>query len=75
MTRDASKNREQIQLLSLDDLVPQNHLVRKLEAAINWSFIYDLVEEKYSDNTGRPMVCTHNLGNKLSEAIVLNSTS
>ena len=54
MTRDASKNREQIQLLSLDDLVPQNHLVRKLEAAIDWSFIYDLVEEKYSDNTGRP---------------------
>lgn len=54
MTRDASKNREQIQLLSLDDLVPQNHLVRKLEAAIDWSFIYDLVEEKYSENTGRP---------------------
>ena len=54
MTRDASKNREQIQLLSLDDLVPQNHLVRKLEAAIDWSFIYDLVEEKYSDKTGRP---------------------
>ena len=47
MTRDSSKNREQIQLLSLDDLVPQNHLVRKLEAAIDWSFIYDLVEEKY----------------------------
>lgn len=54
MTRDASKNREQIQFLSLDGLVPQDHLVRKLEAAIDWSFIYDLVEEKYSDNTGRP---------------------
>lgn len=54
MTRDVSKNREQIQLLSLDDLVPQNHLVRKLEAAIDWSFIYDLVEEKYSENKGRP---------------------
>ena len=54
MTRDAAKNREQIQLLSLDDLVPQNHLVRKLEAAIDWRFIYDLVEEKYSDSTGRP---------------------
>ncbi len=54
MTRDAAKVREQVQTLSLDDLVPRNHPVRKLEAAIDWSFIYDLVEEKYSDNTGRP---------------------
>ena len=54
MTRDVSKKREQIQLLSLDDLVPKNHLVRKLEAAIDWSFIYALVEEKYSENKGRP---------------------
>ena len=54
MTRDAAKNREQMQILSLDDLVPKNHLVRKLENALDWSFIYDLVEEKYSEETGRP---------------------
>lgn len=41
-------------MLSLDDLVPRNHLVRKLESALDWSFIYDLVEEKYSEGTGRP---------------------
>ena len=54
MTRDAAKSREQIEFLSLDQLVPEDHLVRKLENAIDWSFIYDLVEEKYSDNKGRP---------------------
>ncbi len=48
MTRDTAKNREQIQFVSLDDLVPEEHLVRKLEAAIDWSFIYELVEETYS---------------------------
>ena len=54
MTRDTAKNREQIQFVSLDDLVPEEHLVRKLEAAIDWSFIYELVEETYSEDNGRP---------------------
>jgi transposase len=56
MTREASKSREQIQLLSLDDLVPPDHLVRKLEAALDWNFIYGMVEDKYSDDVGRPSI-------------------
>lgn len=56
MTRESRKNREQIQIVSLDDLVPQDHLVRKLEAALDWSFIYELVEEKYSEDSGRPSI-------------------
>ena len=56
MTRDTAKSREQIQLLSLDNLVPEDHLVRKLEAALDWSFIYDLVEDKYSEGAGRPSI-------------------
>lgn len=40
-------DRSQIELLSLDDLVPKNHLVRKLEKAINLDFIYDEVRELY----------------------------
>lgn len=45
MTRETAHSREQIQFLSLKDLVPQDHLVRKLEAALDWDFIYDMVEE------------------------------
>ena len=47
MTRETAKSREQVQFVSLDELVPAEHLVRKLEAAIDWSFIYELVEDKY----------------------------
>lgn len=54
MTKDRAANREQIEFLSLDQIVPQEHLVRKLENAIDWSFIYDIVEEKYSQDNGRP---------------------
>ena len=56
MTRENRKKREQIQIMSLDDLVPQDHLVRKLEATLDWNFIYELVEEKYSKDSGRPSI-------------------
>ena len=42
-------------MLTIDPLVPNNHLVRKLEAAIDFSFIYPLVEQLYLPN-GRPSI-------------------
>ena len=54
MTRDGGKNRDQIEFTSLDELVPEDHLVRKLENAIDWSFIYGMVEDSYCENNGRP---------------------
>lgn len=54
MTQNADKKREQIQLFCMDDLVPQDHLLRIIDKAIDWSFIYELVEDKYSADTGRP---------------------
>ena len=54
MTQDADKKREQIQMLCMDDMVPQDHLLRIIDKAIDWRFIYDLVEDKYSHETGRP---------------------
>lgn len=38
-------DRSKVELVSLDDLVPKNHLVRKLEKAINLDFIYDEVRD------------------------------
>lgn len=46
--------RGQMELSSLELLVPQDHLVRKIDAAIDFSFVYELVEELYSEETGRP---------------------
>ena len=54
MTQNADKKREQIQLFCMDDMVPQNHLLRMIDKAIDWNFIYDLVQEKYSHDNGRP---------------------
>lgn len=39
---------------TLDGLVPKDHFLRKVEETINFSFIYDLVEDSYSSDTDRP---------------------
>ena len=43
MTRDADKKRSQMLMFCMDDMVPQDHLLRKIDRAIDWNFIYDLV--------------------------------
>lgn len=54
MTRDADKKRSQMLMFCMDDMVPQDHLLRKIDRAIDWNFIYDLVEDKYCADNGRP---------------------
>lgn len=54
MTQNADKKREQIQMFCMDDLVPNDHLLRIIDKAINWNFIYELVQDKYSQDNGRP---------------------
>ena len=41
------KQRSQIEFISLDQIVPRDHLVRKIDAAIDFSFIYDIVKDLY----------------------------
>ena len=41
--------------LSLDQLVPQNHLLRQIANAIDFSFVYPLAKSHYS-HTGQPSV-------------------
>lgn len=50
------KIRTQLQIVSIDELVPQDHLLRIIDKAIDWSFIYDLVRDKYSPDNGRPSI-------------------
>ncbi|MES7204562.1 IS1182 family transposase, partial [Cutibacterium acnes] len=48
--------RTQVSLITLDELVPKDHLVRKIENAIDFSFIYELVEDLYCEDNGRPSI-------------------
>lgn len=46
----------QEQIVCIDDLVPKNHMLRKIDRAIDWSFIYDLVKDKYCLDNGRQSI-------------------
>lgn len=56
LTKDNIEKRDQIQYASTGDLVPQDHLLRQIERAIDFSFIYSLVADKYSEDKGRPSI-------------------
>ena len=49
MTKNADKKREQMMMFSMDSMVPQDHMLRLIDKAINWNFIYDLVEDKLNN--------------------------
>jgi transposase len=56
MTKSYSKEKGfNVSVFDIDEIVPDNHLVRKLENAIDWSFIYPIVEPLYAD-FGRPSI-------------------
>ncbi len=54
-----TKNNEKqnsMELVVIDDLVPQDHLLRKIDKHIDFTFIYDLVEDLYCLDNGRPSI-------------------
>ena len=51
-----SRTTEQVQIVYIEQLVPEDHLLRKIDAAVDFEFIYDLVENKYSEDNGRPSI-------------------
>ena len=56
LTRNQPDLSGNISVISIEDLIPKNHLVRKIKKYIDFSFIYDIVEDLYSDSTGRPSI-------------------
>ena len=57
MLREKVNGRQmEYELVMLEELVPEDHLLRKIDAAIDFSFIYDLVEDRYSQDNGRPSI-------------------
>ena len=42
--------------ITIEDLVPSDHFLRKLDVAVDFSFIYDEVRDLYCENNGRPSI-------------------
>ena len=42
-----AENRGQLEFVSLEEMVPRDHLLRKIDAAIDFKKIYEFVEDLY----------------------------
>ena len=38
-------NREQVEIFSIEEFVPADHLLRKIDSAIDFTHIYEIVED------------------------------
>lgn len=56
MLTKTTRKQNTMELVIIDQLVPEEHLLRKIEKYIDFTFIYDLVEDKYCTDNGRPSV-------------------
>ena len=54
MLRQEIENRSQIEFFCVDEFVPQDHLLRKIDKAVDFSYIYELVKDLYCADNGRP---------------------
>ncbi len=56
MLEKAENAKKEWEIVSVDDLVPKEYLLRKIEKAIDFTELYAFVEDKYSKTKGRPSV-------------------
>ena len=57
MLREKAKGRQmEYELVMLEELVPEDHLLRKMEKAVDFSFIHDLCKDLYCVDNGRPAI-------------------
>ena len=49
-------DRDIIEIVGINSLVPQEHLLRKIDAAVDFSKLYEMVEPLYCEDNGRPSI-------------------
>lgn len=45
-----------VEMVDTESLVPEHHLLRKIDAAVDFERVYDMVESLYCEDNGRPSI-------------------
>ena len=56
MLEKKTKDMSQLEMISIEEFVPKDHLLRKISKAVDFDKIYDFVEDLYCLDNGRPGV-------------------
>ena len=54
MLKHEGENISQIEFFCIDEFVPKKHLLRKIDKAVDFDYIYELVGDLYCPDNGRP---------------------
>ena len=54
MLKDKAPTQSELEFVCINELVPSDHLLRKIDKAIDFEFIHDLVKDLYCPDNGRP---------------------
>lgn len=55
-TRERLPQEELFPFVAMEELIPENHILRRINRHVDFSFIHELVDPYYSDTTGRPAI-------------------
>ena len=56
MLRRNRDKQQELEVVTYEMLVPENHLLRKIDAVVDFSFIYKLCKPLYCEDNGRPAI-------------------
>lgn len=57
MLRDRkTQQQNEYEIVLLEEWVPQDHFLRKVDAAVDFSFIHDMCKDLYCPDNGRPAI-------------------
>ena len=54
MLKRGKMDRDQAEFVVIDQLVPKENLLRKIDAAVGFTQMYEMVEPLYCEDNGRP---------------------
>ena len=56
MLSNTREYQNEVEFVCLEEIVPEDHLLRKIDKFIDFSFILDKVAPYYCENNGRPSI-------------------
>ncbi len=56
MTKQDDGRRNEMQVIDMESIIPKDHLVRKVDAVIDFEFVRPMVKDLYCEDNGRPSI-------------------
>ena len=56
MLKQRREKQQQMELVIMEQMIPEDHLLRKVDRAVDFSFIYELCAPLYCADNGRPAI-------------------